>query len=124
MSDWQPIETVPSGYVLLWCVPERFPNNAAAIIGQVTRRKPSEFWTDVPMVLRDLPDDAPVSECSIWDGHQYRPMQATHWMPLPTAPQPTLSSTAPALVGPGDIGKHERTERPAEEAPEAGENPA
>lgn len=87
VSNWQPIDTVPWGQmVLLWIHLPNAPSNSAAIIGQYTHRKPSEFWTKVPTVLLDLQPDVAMSEGAIWDGHVYRPMWATHWMHLPTPP--------------------------------------
>lgn len=86
LEGWMPIETAPFGFVLLWCVPENNPKAAGVIVGQVARQQPSEYWTAVPTVIKHLSDDAPVADGCIWDGNVYRPMRATHWMPLPEGP--------------------------------------
>lgn len=87
MSEWQPIESVPIGKrVLLWIHLEQRPANSDVILGEVTRKRPSEFWISNPIVLLELQDDVSLSEGSIWDGNVYRPMWATHWMPRPAPP--------------------------------------
>lgn len=79
-----------------------------AVCAQLRKGRKEEFSHALQRVLeRNLPDD-----------HQ---RAAAIWMQILDLPE---LAAAAALVRPGDIGKHERTERPAKETPEAGENPA
>lgn len=83
-ANQQPIDTAPLGKsILLFIYLPKNPPASGWIIGSLSMKRPSEYWTNLPKTLTELPDGAPRSEATIWDGHQYRPNMATHWMPLP-----------------------------------------